>query len=789
MPTGNEKVAVSAKDCGRVNLSMRVMSQETLSSNATGSLHKFWAGLLQEAPFDLEVDDNASLIFSSLALSMVLENWETGFSEVLAIQEGRLSTTSSGTGDCEIHALCFAGERRCGLPAWSEVGRVSLQASAEPRVLTAVQGVGTQTYLPFITLQVIWGMKPASGYALLGETNLDWSWDPTFRGNSPWTQRAVYKLCSEDAQRRFKVMGTRSRCWLVEFREWALANGRHFPSLNLVEDLHSFKHFSTAVLSDFRVAGDDDQQMWRIFFGSQIESLASDKVIEHVAEWREFIMSWNLQAPEGANQAFVISPDGQTATTEISMVQSTATTFIVSIACGFFAMLMFTCSLVLATLVSILVLGVMSGLCFFMTTLMGWALGPIEILSLIIFVGYSITYSLHVAHAYHRVTVKDLLLLKAMNWPSLAKASTEPLTNAQWRSAHTALAVYRLGAPVLNSAGTTIGASFFLLMCTYSIFPKLGAVILAETILSLVVALVILPAVLLLAGPVPRQRLCRHAEANADCPLFRRMQIEFEQLEQNEEEKLSRLISETGLLYELVYVPESVPIPDDVQTEGSFPCKIGQFDIRSVEAIRPEDIKIETRHGQDGKEEAGGRVCFNATVRNVSGDFYAKEALQSLMPLTAVTSPKFDLALDMEQHRTIHLPQGVKKFAFAAPFSISWSDSLKVAEDRGQDISFFRYGGYLYFDEPGNLVHMASLMPSAQGRVFCRVPQQIDPACVEALRRSSRLVPVTQEIFPGASHFAYVSSQDHSRDCSFPDVQAGAFVFVRCQDEIMHRAE
>jgi len=38
---------------------------------------------------------------------------------------------------------------------------------------------------------------------------------------------------------------------------------------------------------------------------------------------------------------------------------------------------------------------------------MEWKIGPIEVISLVVFVGYSVTYSLHIAHNYVEVSCSD----------------------------------------------------------------------------------------------------------------------------------------------------------------------------------------------------------------------------------------------------------------------------------------------------------------------------------------------------------------------------------------------
>ena len=42
---------------------------------------------------------------------------------------------------------------------------------------------------------------------------------------------------------------------------------------------------------------------------------------------------------------------------------------------------------------------------------MGWAVGVLEVLGLIVFVGYSITYSLHIAHKCGHFTYKMHIII------------------------------------------------------------------------------------------------------------------------------------------------------------------------------------------------------------------------------------------------------------------------------------------------------------------------------------------------------------------------------------------
>jgi uncharacterized membrane protein YdfJ with MMPL/SSD domain len=69
------------------------------------------------------------------------------------------------------------------------------------------------------------------------------------------------------------------------------------------------------------------------------------------------------------------------------------------------------------------------------------------------------------------------------------------------RKIRTRIAISRIGQACLSSAVSTIGSSVMLVFCTMTIFPKLAYVQIIITLLSLLGALVALPAILILKGP------------------------------------------------------------------------------------------------------------------------------------------------------------------------------------------------------------------------------------------------------------------------------------------------
>eukprot|EP00434_Breviolum_minutum_P038652 symbB.v1.2.034294.t1/scaffold4401.1/size40130/4 len=151
-------------------------------------------------------------------------------------------------------------------------------------------------------------------------------------------------------------------------------------------------------------------------------------------------------------------------------------------------MLIFTKDSKLSSLVVASTLIVIFALTWFIVVVMGWAIGPIEVIALIVFIGYAVTYSLHIAHRYGSSDVQQELTLSGHS--------------SDIRFTRTVFALGSIGRAALGSAVTTAGCSIFLVFCTLTIFKKLGGVVLVVTVMSIAVALIPLPAALLWFGPV-----------------------------------------------------------------------------------------------------------------------------------------------------------------------------------------------------------------------------------------------------------------------------------------------
>eukprot|EP00929_Paragymnodinium_shiwhaense_P050899 TRINITY_DN25626_c0_g1_i1.p1 TRINITY_DN25626_c0_g1~~TRINITY_DN25626_c0_g1_i1.p1 ORF type:complete len:1694 (-),score=436.97 TRINITY_DN25626_c0_g1_i1:225-5306(-) len=457
---------------------------------------------------------------------MGIENWATGRVDIMEIADlgfmtAPLDINASG-GVCSIRTLCAVGISPCELRGWTSGGQYNVTTLGLPAPARALQGGDILERSKQIDVTVLFGLRPAKFTPLVGPPKEQWSFDPTFEPDNPWAQRAMMALCDDIPA---DLLVVKAGCWIDIFRDFQQAKGKRFPSRDFHNDiadwwLHPDTVPATSAAPSLWIV-DRKVVAARMYFWVNVNKhLPSPQVLSYMERWERYINQLNRQASLTADYAWYTAQDFVRAEAEEAIVGSTQDTIIISAACAFCSMLVFTQDLTLALVVLLIVIGIICGLAFFMIQVMGWAIGSIEVISLVVFVGYAVTYSLHIAYHYAHVrdddaesldheaearlrkhaqdskTSKDLVEGELLPHPSALE-----LTAAELRVARVRMAVLHLGGATLSSAFSTIGSSAFLLFCTLNVFVKLGSVVIAVTTLSIAFALIVLPAALMLCGP------------------------------------------------------------------------------------------------------------------------------------------------------------------------------------------------------------------------------------------------------------------------------------------------
>lgn len=122
--------------------------------------------------------------------------------------------------------------------------------------------------------------------------------------------------------------------------------------------------------------------------------------------------------------------------------------------------------------------------------LMGWTLGIIEAIVLIVIVGISVDYSVHIAHAFNHAEEIDGEVDKIREHKAL-------------------MAVGTMGISLVSGVATSVGAATFLIFCQVAFFRKFGQFLVITLIISFLVTLFYLIPLFLVVGPVRgRGQLC-----------------------------------------------------------------------------------------------------------------------------------------------------------------------------------------------------------------------------------------------------------------------------------------
>jgi hypothetical protein len=259
-----------------------------------------------------------------------------------------------------------------------------------------------------IDANIIFGMEVTGSSPLLGPQKTQaWEYRPSFNLQDPWAQRRFERLCKEMPQdKTLKIM--RSSCWLIGFRDVWIGEGNDWP-VRPIYDMNSevITYANNFMTDGFQtttyiwIEGGVVKATFVPFILSVPKTVDSTLAMELMGEWTKYTEEFNSQAEPAIKGIWHASKLWVRAEAEKVIIDSTLNTLAISLGCVWIGIFIFTRSMHLAFLVMIVVMSIIICLLFFMTVMMEWPIGAIEVLSLIVFVGFAVDYCLHVAHKYH----------------------------------------------------------------------------------------------------------------------------------------------------------------------------------------------------------------------------------------------------------------------------------------------------------------------------------------------------------------------------------------------------
>jgi hypothetical protein len=443
----------------------------------------------------------------------LLNEWESGAMELHSQQETTEASLLRGTGaycDWDVVAYC-GGALECSDHRFRLVNP-SIQITSSSRRVSDGLGV-VPTNIPksrWAKVRAVFGLWTPSEIDIFSTRDpaSDWRFlmdvpGSTFVMDDPWTQRNLNQFCAGITT---KLRVVDYWCWMEDFQGYTKKRYGSFPvrSSDFASVALEFtkSSYSSLTGTDYIWMINDEIRAMYFSFAVDVDYMETDfdMILDLKMHWDEYIEDWNSTAKPVARNAFHVSKLWVAAESSRILVSGTVMTVGILLILAFGGMLAFTWSIVLSLYVVMATVCVMCCLTFLIIVVLDWSVGLIEVVAIIYFVGYAVTYSLHVAHKY----ASNSYIQAEPDDEAFARqlATDQESDRPKIRYLRTVYSLKAIGGAALGSAITTSGAAFFLTFCTLTIFTKLGGMCLAVSVLSAIMAIGPLPAVLLSFGPI-----------------------------------------------------------------------------------------------------------------------------------------------------------------------------------------------------------------------------------------------------------------------------------------------
>eukprot|EP00930_Biecheleria_cincta_P072360 TRINITY_DN59769_c0_g1_i1.p1 TRINITY_DN59769_c0_g1~~TRINITY_DN59769_c0_g1_i1.p1 ORF type:complete len:1130 (+),score=170.20 TRINITY_DN59769_c0_g1_i1:194-3391(+) len=337
------------------------------------------------------------------------------------------------------------------------------------------------------TVSIVFGLRgrPSSQQLPRGED----LFDPDFDFGTSSAQAAVWRLCQAVERESARLAVRRTECLLDDLVPYLKHSGSfpYSPPDQIharMVDFFKIRKFEQLWKNyvGFEDVGEPPRVRWlQLRFVTDVPWDVPAKISGHWHNvWEGFVSERNaLEAgTAGVGKIFHSSHLWVRFDFESRLVQSALLSSSSSVLFALLAVLLFLGNAAMA--VYIILVNVCSIICLAGTMfgVLGWEFGAVEAVALIVVVGLSVDYSLHLAEAYLQSQCGESRYLRAQD------------------------AVRRTGAALVGAAATSVLSCPPILLCTVQVFVRFGTVIIISMVLSLFFSLFVFTSVLMLVGPV-----------------------------------------------------------------------------------------------------------------------------------------------------------------------------------------------------------------------------------------------------------------------------------------------
>jgi len=333
---------------------------------------------------------------------------------------------------------------------------------------------------------VVWGIDGVDSSGISDR------WDPADAGDLEWdnafnlspqaNQQSLWNFCIQlrNIQDNDIVRDGQVTCFIDTFKTYVESKGVSFPvpEADFLTHLKDYTQNSSAGQDELitkRVGLIKDRLRYVSFKVIGGDYVAAVKMMPRYDDWQDIIKNYSGTAPHGVNNPFQTSTFWLWMVSEEALVKNALEGIGIAGTISFVVLVISTLNIILATYAIICILGIIISVMAVMF-FNGWDFGTAESIAVVILIGFSVDYVVHLCHAFIDSHSRD-------------------------KVNRTRDALAKMGFSILGGAVTTFGDGCMLFFCTIIFFYKFAWIVTSTIFFAVVWSLIFLPALLMIIGP------------------------------------------------------------------------------------------------------------------------------------------------------------------------------------------------------------------------------------------------------------------------------------------------
>jgi len=243
--------------------------------------------------------------------------------------------------------------------------------------------------------------------------------------------------------------------------------------------------------------------------------------------------------------------------------------------------------------------------------------------------------------------------------------------------------------------------------------------------------------------------------------------------------------ADKGKLESCIYFP--LVVSGEPSAVGAFPKALPNFQCIPTKYVQCAHLTVFKGHFDSWFQQPRSFECDLSRLK-CPDTSQMSEFCKSLKPHKAATSCMSAIAalnIPEAERRRLKIPAAGQYFAWSYPFSLvrSWKSSTselpKPEASMDPDVAFLTVGGFVYFDDNYQPVHINAAVPDPKGRLRFGPPRHVPHAWAERQLARGCFQPITLQMLlkQGASDYTWLPPLvNHSS--AEPDCPYGGFAYL-----------